>query len=50
LAVFHPSAEKIKAAFEAIHLDNIEVTEGPANLVITLQTPKGSVTLESLGI
>jgi len=26
------------------------VTEGPANIVATLQTPKGLVTLESLGI
>jgi hypothetical protein len=31
-------------------LGNIDVMEGPANIVATLQTPKGLVTLESLGI
>ena len=50
LTVPHPSASKIKAAYEAIMLGNIDVTEGPANIVATLQTPKGLVTLESLGI
>jgi hypothetical protein len=50
LSVSHPSASKIKAAYEAIMLGNIDVMEGPANIVATLQTPKGLVTLESLGI
>ena len=50
LAVFHPSAAKINAAFEAIQLENIQVSEGPANLMATLQTPKGLVTLNSFGI
>ena len=50
LTVSHPSASKIKAAYEAIMLGNIDVTEGPANIVATLQTPKGLVTLESLGV
>jgi hypothetical protein len=50
LSVFHPSASKIKAAYDAISLGNIDVHEGSANLVATLQTPKGLVTLESLGI
>jgi hypothetical protein len=50
LTVSHPSASKIKAAYDAIMLGNIDVTEGPANIVATLQTPKGLVTLESLGI
>ncbi len=50
LTVSHPSASKIKAAYEAIMLGNIDVTEGPVNIVATLQTPKGLVTLESLGI
>jgi hypothetical protein len=48
--VSHPSALKIKAAYDAIELENIQITEGPANLIATLQTPKGLVTLESLGI
>ena len=50
LMVSHPSASKIKLAYESIGLDHIEITEGPANLIATLQTPKGLVTLASLGI
>ena len=50
LSVSHPSASKIKAAYDAIMLGTIDVTEGPANIVATLHTPKGLVTLESLGI
>ena len=50
LGVSHPSAGKIQAAYDAISLGNISVSEGTANIVATLQTPKGLVTLESLGI
>jgi hypothetical protein len=50
LTVSHPSAQKIQAAYEAIQLETIQVTDGPANLIATLQTPKGLVTLESLGV
>jgi hypothetical protein len=50
LAVSHPSASKIQAAYGAISLGHVEVSEGPANIVATLQTPKGLITLESLGI
>ena len=50
LSVSHPSALKIQAAYDAISLSNVAVTEGQANVVATLQTPKGLVTLESLGI
>jgi hypothetical protein len=50
LTVCHPSAQKISSAYEAIQLDGVQVTEGPANLIATLQTPKGLVTLESLGL
>ncbi len=50
LSVSHPSAGKIQAAYDAISLGNILVSEGTANIVATLQTPKGLVTLESLGI
>jgi hypothetical protein len=50
LTVSHPSASKIQAAYDAISLGNILVAEGTANIVATLQTPKGLVTLESLGI
>ena len=50
LTVSHPSASKIQAAYDAISLGNIPVSDGTANIVATLQTPKGLVTLESLGI
>lgn len=50
LDISHPSASKIQAAYDAISLGNIAVSEGPANILATLQTPKGLVTLESLGI
>jgi hypothetical protein len=50
LSVAHPSANKLQEAFEAIHLKNIPISEGSANIIATFQTPKGLVTLESLGI
>jgi len=50
LTVSHPSASKIQVAYDAISLGNIPVSEGTANIVATLQTPKGLVTLASLGI
>jgi Glyoxalase-like domain len=50
LAVSHPSAAKLQAAYEAVGLTGVEVVCGPENLVATLQTPKGRVVLESLGI
>jgi hypothetical protein len=50
LTVSHPSASKIQTAYDAISLGNITVSEGTANIAATLQTPKGLVTLESLGI
>ncbi len=50
LEVTHPSAQKLQAAYDAIELNRVSVTEGPANLKATLQTPKGIVVLESLGL
>ena len=50
LTVSHPSASKIQAAYDAISLGHIAVSEGSPNILATLQTPKGLVTLESLGI
>lgn len=50
LTVHHPSAAKLQAAYEAIGLSDIAIEAGPANLVATLQTPKGLVQLQSLGI
>jgi hypothetical protein len=50
LSVSHPSAAKLQAAYESIGLEGIAIEAGEANLVATLQTPKGLVQLQSLGI
>ncbi len=50
LAVTHPSADKLQAAFDAIGLSSVALTSGPANISATLHTPKGAVVLQSLGI
>ena len=50
LAVSHPSGVKLQAAFDAIGLVDISIETGPANLVASLQTPKGLVQLQSMGI
>jgi hypothetical protein len=50
LTVTHPTAPKLQAAYEAIGLLDVAVETGPANLVATLNTPKGVVTLHSQGI
>jgi len=50
LAVTHPTAAKLQAAYEAIGLTGIAVETGPADLIATLHTPKGTVELHSHGI
>ena len=50
IAVTHPTASKLQAAYDAIGLSGISIEEGPANLRATLKTPKGLVTLESGGL
>jgi hypothetical protein len=50
IAITHPTAAKLQAAFEAIGLGGIPVETGPANLTATLHTPKGLVVLQSHGI
>jgi hypothetical protein len=50
LAVQHPSAEKLKTAYEAIGLEGVTLSEGAPHIVATLNTPKGVVQLQSLGI
>jgi hypothetical protein len=50
LAVTHPRAADLGAAYEAIGLHAVTVTEGPANLCATLLTPAGRVKLESKGL
>lgn len=50
LAISHPTAPKLQAAYEAIGLTGVVVSAGPANLIATLHTPKGVVALQSHGI
>ncbi len=46
----HPRPDSLQKAHAAIGLAGVEVRPGPPNLVATLQTPRGLVTLESKGI
>lgn len=50
LTVSHPSATKLQDAYESIGLQGVSVQAGDANIVATLQTPKGLVQLQSLGL
>jgi hypothetical protein len=46
----HPRPDDLQKAYAAIGMAGVEVRPGPPNLVATLQTPRGLVTLESKGI
>ena len=50
IAISHPSSLKLQAAYEAIGLEGVAIDNGAANITATLQTPKGLVQLQSLGI
>ncbi|MDP1740480.1 VOC family protein [Polaromonas sp.] len=50
LHVQHPRPDSLQKAHTAIGLAGVDVRPGPPNLVATLQTPRGLVTLESKGI
>lgn len=50
IAITHPTANKLQAAYDAMGLTGIDIATGPANLTATLKTPKGLVTLQSQGI
>lgn len=50
IAITHPTAAKLQAAYDALGLDGVTIENGPANLTATLKTPKGLVTLQSHGI
>jgi Glyoxalase-like domain len=50
IAISHPDAPALQAAYAAIGLTGIAVSTGPANLSATLRTPKGVVTLTSQGL
>jgi hypothetical protein len=50
IAITHPSADKLQAAYAAIGLEGIALATGPANITAELRTPKGIVTLQSMGL
>jgi len=50
LAISHPTAPKLQAAFEAMGLSGKIIARRPANLTATLKTPKGLVVLQSHGV
>ncbi|SFN24638.1 VOC family protein [Variovorax sp. OV329] len=49
LAARHPRAELLREAYGRIGLAGVDVQRGPPDLVATLRTPRGLVTLESQG-
>lgn len=50
LRAVHPRAPALSAALSAIGMTGLEIEAGPPNLVAVLDTPRGSVTLESQGL
>ena len=50
LTASQPDGAQLTAAYSAINLQGVAVAQGPANLIATLQTPRGIVTLESRGL
>jgi hypothetical protein len=50
ISVTHPTAAKLQAAYDALGLSGVAVTTGPANISAVLNTPKGIVELQSLGL
>ncbi len=46
----HPQASALQKAYDAMGLQGVAVQAGPANLIATLQTPKGVVQLNSQGV
>lgn len=50
ITVSHAQAQALQAAYDAIGLKGVHAIAGPVNLIATLQTARGLVTLESKGI
>jgi hypothetical protein len=50
VAVTHPSAAKLQEAYAALGLEGVTLETGPANISVTLHTPRGVVTLQSQGV
>ena len=45
-----PNTDQLRSAYAAIHLQGVGVVQGKPNLIATLQTQRGLVTLESKGL
>ena len=50
ISITHPTAAKLQAAYEAIGLSGVAIEAGPANITVTLHTPKGPIQLQSHGL
>ncbi|MDM0042416.1 VOC family protein [Variovorax sp. J22G21] len=50
LAAVHPRLDTLRAALDVIGFTAIDLRQGPPNLLATLRTPRGLVTLESKGL
>jgi len=50
IAITHPEADRLQAAYAALGLADIAITPGPADIAATLRTPRGVVTLHSQGV
>jgi len=50
LTASQPNVDALQAAYAAIGLQRVSVSQGPANLMAALQTPRGLVMLESKGV
>jgi len=45
ITVSHPATDTLISAYKAVHLKDIEMISGEANISAHLQTPKGLVVL-----
>ena len=50
VTVSHPATDILTSAYKAVHLNDIEMISGEANISVHLQTPKGLVVLQSRGL
>lgn len=50
LSASQPNTDELSSAYAAINLQGVKVVQGTANLVATLDTPRGLITLESKGL
>jgi hypothetical protein len=50
ISITHPTASKLQAAYDALGLSDIVISTGSANITAVLNTPKGIVELQSLGL